>query len=461
MDQYQFFLPPLTSNRTSSIISDEDAAFLLDDSVVINDNIATRNDDFVLDPSEEQQMLSSFHAVDDDWLDCISLDGGSEDVTSTPTNTHQYHELPAITVCVSKSESDDDDIYDADQQECVSVVSPKPVGHTNAALHHLTIATQPASPEVHDTSPCKKKSKRKANMVDHSYVDFSLIRDVELFPDGNKRMKNNHSDGVNESMSFLGSPVEFNCDIGIAVQDGSDLSSNLSDSSASIRRGSLVIHEASTPLTDTQTGSATRMRTSTFPKTLMWLLDEVNDCEHILSWLPHGRAFLVKNVDAMTSHVLPKYFRQTKYKSFVRQLNKWGFKRITRGTDAGAYYHQLFLRGYSNLVSFMKYTKVKGTGNKMLAYNPDDEPDFYALAQVRPLVTISNSTAQQQNDRRSLHSERSGSSSSGVIAKAPSPIISPDESNKQQNITNVRPALAHVVFFPAVFLAPHPVTFNV
>jgi HSF-type DNA-binding len=71
-------------------------------------------------------------------------------------------------------------------------------------------------------------------------------------------------------------------------------------------------------------------------------------------------------------------FRQTKFASFQRQLNLYGFRRITQGRDKGGYYHELFLRGRTLLALKMQRTKVKGTGARK-ASSPETEPDFYTM----------------------------------------------------------------------------------
>lgn len=62
----------------------------------------------------------------------------------------------------------------------------------------------------------------------------------------------------------------------------------------------------------------------------------------------------------------------------LRQLNLYGFKRITRGKDRGGYYHEFFLRERKELSILMTRTKVKGTGCKV-PNNPETEPDFYSM----------------------------------------------------------------------------------
>jgi hypothetical protein len=84
-----------------------------------------------------------------------------------------------------------------------------------------------------------------------------------------------------------------------------------------------------------------------FPLKLHRLLDivEKKGSDHIISWQMHGRALKIHKADKFAQEIMPLYFRQSKIASFRRQLNIYGFLRITQGPDKGAYYHELFLRG--------------------------------------------------------------------------------------------------------------------
>ena len=82
---------------------------------------------------------------------------------------------------------------------------------------------------------------------------------------------------------------------------------------------------------------------------------------------------------------MKRIFRQTKITSFQRQLNLYGFFRLTQGVDSGAYFHQFFLRGKPHTAKLITRTKIKGTGFKASS-NPEQEPDFY----IMPLVGESN-----------------------------------------------------------------------
>ncbi|KAL7465373.1 hypothetical protein ACHAXS_005695 [Conticribra weissflogii] len=81
----------------------------------------------------------------------------------------------------------------------------------------------------------------------------------------------------------------------------------------------------------------------TFPQKLMEVLAnrEISD---IITWLPHGKGFIILQKRKFAAEVMPLYFKHSKFTSFTRKLNRWGFTRITRGPETGAYYHKFFQR---------------------------------------------------------------------------------------------------------------------
>lgn len=148
-----------------------------------------------------------------------------------------------------------------------------------------------------------------------------------------------------------------------------------------------------------------------FPIKLHAVLDQVeaDGLGHVISWQPHGRCFVVHKPKEFVDHVMPKYFRQTKLTSFQRQLNLYGFSRLTRGNDAGGYYHELFLRGKEYLCKKMTRTKVKGTRFKA-ASSPESEPDFYQMTPV--IVTPLHSSEEEFSFSTESRQERNESFSS-------------------------------------------------
>jgi len=78
----------------------------------------------------------------------------------------------------------------------------------------------------------------------------------------------------------------------------------------------------------------------------------------VVSWNGNN-GFKVHDKDAFVANIVPKYFSQTKYRSFQRMLNMWGFQRIREGPRKGAYVHQNFRRGEPELCNRMKCEKIK------------------------------------------------------------------------------------------------------
>mmetsp|Transcript_40725 Transcript_40725/g.122667 ORF Transcript_40725/g.122667 Transcript_40725/m.122667 type:complete len:171 (-) Transcript_40725:3-515(-) len=64
-------------------------------------------------------------------------------------------------------------------------------------------------------------------------------------------------------------------------------------------------------------------------------LDDGRSVSSIISWLDHGRAWRVHRPKEFMPLIASKCFSQSKYTSFIRQVNGWGFRRIGGG-GAGA-----------------------------------------------------------------------------------------------------------------------------
>ena len=93
---------------------------------------------------------------------------------------------------------------------------------------------------------------------------------------------------------------------------------------------------------------------------------------------------------------------------------QYGFSRLTKGPDAGSYYHELFLRGRGGLAKRMKRTKVKGTKYKA-ASNPDAEPDFYKMP---PVLASAGTTSHARVPQQAPSQVSDDSASEGNISSS-------------------------------------------
>ncbi|KAL9186525.1 hypothetical protein ACHAXT_005763 [Thalassiosira profunda] len=96
----------------------------------------------------------------------------------------------------------------------------------------------------------------------------------------------------------------------------------------------------------------------------------------VVEWAPHGRSWRIIKPREFEVRVLPKYFEHSKFSSFVRQANGWGFRRMGQGYEKNAYYHEYFLRSMPYLCKKMRRPKV----SEKRPIDPEFEPDFDAIS---------------------------------------------------------------------------------
>lgn len=96
-----------------------------------------------------------------------------------------------------------------------------------------------------------------------------------------------------------------------------------------------------------------------FPEKIMMLLDK-KLAPDSMWWIPDGDAFCILPVP-FTEKVLDKHFQGTKFESFTRKLNRWGFKRVAGDSvpsNAVAFYHPLFHKDKPELLKEMSGGKA-------------------------------------------------------------------------------------------------------
>lgn len=98
-----------------------------------------------------------------------------------------------------------------------------------------------------------------------------------------------------------------------------------------------------------------------FPRRLYKMLQcessQSDSQDKLIEWSHSGKAFRISDVSRFSNEILSKYFRTSKFSSFQRNLNLYGFSKVRHGVDTDMYAHPSFLRGRSDLLSQLKKCK--------------------------------------------------------------------------------------------------------
>jgi HSF-type DNA-binding len=122
------------------------------------------------------------------------------------------------------------------------------------------------------------------------------------------------------------------------------------------------------------------------------------DLKHI-SWMRDGRSFKILDITNFAERTLPKFFPKIQYKSFIRQLNIYGFNRIKNRASPkyGQYFHKFFVQGQPDLCRHMIRHKIKGTGVPRSAYQRRALDNWNKVV-AKPVVIESSPSSLQAED---------------------------------------------------------------
>eukprot|EP00986_Skeletonema_menzelii_P004328 scaffold1464_cov149-Skeletonema_menzelii.AAC.24 len=102
-----------------------------------------------------------------------------------------------------------------------------------------------------------------------------------------------------------------------------------------------------------------------FPRKLFEMLDVESSRirSGCVAWSSCGRAFRIADVAVFSEEILPAYFKTSKFSSFQRNLNLYGFAKINKGV----YAHPQFRRGDKDgLTQLRKRVKASRSSNNKI-----------------------------------------------------------------------------------------------
>jgi hypothetical protein len=94
----------------------------------------------------------------------------------------------------------------------------------------------------------------------------------------------------------------------------------------------------------------------------LWALVNDTTCDDLIAWDPSGGSFHVYDQSRFAREILPRYFKHNNFASFIRQLNMYGFRKMStiehgslksEGDDI-EFAHPSFIRGQDTLLELIK-----------------------------------------------------------------------------------------------------------
>lgn len=155
--------------------------------------------------------------------------------------------------------------------------------------------------------------------------------------------------------------------------------------------------------TPSRGGRTNKKRPPVFPKRLYDMLEnaERDGYSHIISWMPDGKSFKIhadgsqdEEDEKAIVEILKRTFNQTRFKSFLRQLQLYGFERTYKGPHRGECKHEMFVRGRRDLLHKKSIEDFQRKANDKSIKSPKSVRNIFPYSATTPLEV----TSMPQND---------------------------------------------------------------
>ena len=131
-----------------------------------------------------------------------------------------------------------------------------------------------------------------------------------------------------------------------------------------------------------------------FLEKLYDILDDAAHYSEYIAWQPSGDAFLIKKVDGLQDHVLPRFFKHSNLQSFVRQLNMYGFSKTSHDPSHREFRNPTFIKGRRDLLGQIKrkaQNQSTHAGGEPEGVLPPSSSSLAAGSAVRPRAQSASS----------------------------------------------------------------------
>ncbi|KAI6661475.1 Heat shock factor protein 1-like isoform X2 [Oopsacas minuta] len=94
----------------------------------------------------------------------------------------------------------------------------------------------------------------------------------------------------------------------------------------------------------------------------LWKVLEAEEYAQFISWSKNGNSFIIYDQNQFSQVVLPNFFKHSHFTSFVRQLNMYGFRKLTNmtytsntpGQESMEFHHPHFIKGHPSMLEYVK-----------------------------------------------------------------------------------------------------------
>ena len=114
------------------------------------------------------------------------------------------------------------------------------------------------------------------------------------------------------------------------------------------------------------------------------------DFQSVVRWDQSGKCLCIVSIHKFEELVLPQFFRHSKFASFVRQLNIYGFKKCKSESTKGAIFHHADFS--IDHIDYKSFSRKKASKKKLVKEVPEEANSSTILDSLSPFFdnTLTN-----------------------------------------------------------------------